>query len=463
MLKSPVKTFVIMAAVFGSLVITLTPPFTGADEEAHFTRAYSITTGDLVLHDTSHVSVPKSLRQTIGCFQTKTSEPGVMYRYNYSNYGISKKLSFSCALSLPLDQNNTEKIHTSAFAYSPVAYLPQVMTLTIGKLLHLPIIVMAYLIRFSVLIEYIFLIALAIKLLPVRKWALAGIALLPTPIMFINNPGGDYVLLGSIAIITAVVIRSIYIPTKQLNKENRRLLVILAIFTFTAILSKGIFPAACLLPLLAFYGGFLRYKKYQKLAIVVSALILALLWQKFGVNQGLASQVVAPSILEFPKALVQTVLYRWVDTDFLYTGDFVGNTPLNGEHLGMPSIVITLINFLFLAYIAISYPEKQKLQKNKHSLIALKITALFCAASIIIGSFAALFIGAPYLQLGSGTIKGVGVRYLYPAFFILAAIPLTHRIRASELTVASIVTLGSIVCLSSLILVEVIKYHWLHF
>lgn len=270
-----------------------------------------------------------------------------MYRYNYSQYGESKKLSFACALSLPLNPDDTERVHTSAFAYSPITYLPQIMTIFIGKLLHLPIVIMAYLVRFSVLIEYVVLVALAIRLLPIRKWALAGIALLPTPIMFINNPGGDYILLGSIALIAAVIIRSITIPTRQLNKENKWLLITLAVVTFVAVLSKGIFPAACLLPLLVFYGG-LRYKKYQKIAIAVSALMLAVLWQKFGVNQTLASQVIPPSIVEFPGALAKTFFYRWVDTDFLFVGDFVGNVPANGEHLGMPSIVITLINFLFL-------------------------------------------------------------------------------------------------------------------
>lgn len=384
-----------------------------------------------------------------------------MYRDDYSSYGTNKKLSFSCALNLPLNPDNAERVHTSAFAYSPLAYLPQIVAILIGKLLNFPIVIMVYLVRLSVLIEYVVLIALAIKLLPLRRWALVGVALLPVPIMSINNPGGDTVLLGSVALITAIIIRSISIPNQQMNIEGRLPIIALTVLTFVAILSKGIFPAVCLLPLLLFYGG-LRYYKYQKLAIVVSSLILTLLWQKFGVNQGLASQVIAPSILQFPEALVRAFFYRWVDTDFLYIGDFVGNTPVRGEHLGMPSIIVSLINFLFWTYMLLSYPEKHRMLISKRLAIALKITALCCATAIIVGSFAALFIGAPYLQLGSETIKGVGVRYLYPAFFILAVIPLTHRIRTSERTVASVVTLGSIICLSALILINIVKYQWVH-
>lgn len=458
-LSSPIKTFVLLATVFGSLLITLTPPFTGADEEAHFTRAYSITAGGFILHDSAQVTVPKSLRQTIGCFQLKTNQPGVMYRYDYTNYGKNKKFSYTCALALPLNKDSTENVHTSAFAYSPVAYLPQIVAILIGKLLHFPIIIMIYMVRFSVLIEYVVLIALAIKLLPVKRWALAGTALLPTPIMFINNPGGDYILLGSAALVTVIVVRSISIPIKELRKEDGRLTVALVILSITAVLSKGIFPAACLLPLLAFYGG-LRHKKYTKLAIGTSALMVAALWQKLGVNQSLASHVSAPSILDFPEALIKTFFYRWVDTDFLYIGDFVGNTPITGEHIGMPSIIVTVISLLVGAYLFISYPERHRYQISVRQAMALKVTALSCAAAIIVGSFAALFVGAPYLQLGGETIRGVGVRYFYPAFFVLAAIPLTHRIRASERTMACIVLLGSTVCLSALVLINILKYHW---
>lgn len=107
----------------------------------------------------------------------------------------------------------------------------------------------------------------------------------------------------------------------------------------------------------------------------------------------------------------------------------------------------------------ISYPERYRPQIS----ITLKVTALCCAAAIIIGSFAALYIGVPYLQLGGETIKGVQVRYFYPAFFILAAIPLTHRVRTSKSTIVGVVLIGSIICLSSLILINAIKYQWLHF
>lgn len=455
-LNSPSKTFVAIALIFGSLLILVTPPFTGADEEAHFTRAYSITTGHLALHNTTQVAVPKSFRQTIGCFQTKTNQPGTMYRYNYANYGINKRLSYTCAMNLPLKQNDTEKVHTSAYVYSPIAYIPQTIAILAGRLLRAPIIIMAYMVRFSVLIEYIVMIALAIKLLPIRRWALTGIALLPTPIMFINNPSGDFILFGAAALMSAIIVRSIHIPRAQLDREQRSLTFGLAAISVIAVLSKGIFPGVCLLLLIPFFGG-LHYRQYSKIAILAAAIGVGLLWQRLGVS--LASSVNPASIFAFPKAFVKTMLYRWVDTDFIYMGDYVGNIPSTGEHLGMPSVIVSLINILFAAYIFIGYPEKSRLQTTGRQALSLQLAAICCAAAIVIGSFAALFVGVPYLQ-NTGTIRGVQARYLYPAFFVLAAMPLAYKVSTSEKTMARIVALGSAITLTTLTLVNLIYYHW---
>jgi uncharacterized membrane protein len=458
--NSPVKSFVFIAVLFGGLLIFLTPPFTGADEEAHFARAYSITTGHLILHDTTKVSVPTSFRKTIGCFQTKTDQPGVLYRYQYDNYGREKKLSFECALHQPLRQNDTEMVHTSAFAYSPLAYIPQTIAILLARLFQLPIVAMSYLVRLSVLLEYIVMIALAIKLLPVRKWALAGAALLPTAIMFINNPSGDHVLFGSAALITAIIIRSISIPNNQLQKEDTKLTIALVVLSILVVLAKGIFPGACLVPLILFYGGF-HHKKIRKMAIVMASLAVGVLWQKFGVNLALVSQVDASSILDFPKAFIKTMFYRWVDTDFLYVGDYVGNVPHSGEHLGMPSIIVTTINILLAVYLFVGYPEKSELRISEKQRRALQITVLGCAAAIIVGSFAALFVGVSYLHTANGTIRGVQTRYLYPAFIVLATLPFARRITASERAVSKIVIWGSILALTFLVVINAISFRWI--
>ena len=219
--QSPVRFFIVAAGFFGLLFILLAPPLTGADEEAHFTRAYAISNGDFILNDTNKVEVPKSYRKTIGCYQSDSAVPGKTYSYRFDEYGNTKKESLKCALSIPLNDNERELVRTSAGPYSPTTYIPQVAAIAIGRAINAPVVVIATMVRIFTLVAYMALIVLAIRTIPVRKWALAGVALLPHSIIQITNPGGDYLLLGVIALLVAVIVRSVYVKKIELYKSDK--------------------------------------------------------------------------------------------------------------------------------------------------------------------------------------------------------------------------------------------------
>lgn len=460
--ESPLKTFVLLAAVFGSLLILLSPPFTGADEEAHFVRAYGISKGVLVMRETPEVSAPKSIRKTIGCFQAKTPEPGIMYRYSYEEYGVSKKTSFSCAVHVPLNESDEEILATSAPGYSPTTYIPQVFVILIGRLLNLPIIFMVYLTRFAVMAAYIFMIALAIRLLPVRKWALAGVALLPHSLMHFTNPGGDYMLLGTVAVFTAVIVRSVYLSKNELLKENSRLLILLAISAFLMALPKGAFPGICFLPLAIFYGGF-SFEKKRKAAISLLVFAVAVLWQKIGTELvTYPATSLLNSLLDFPYAFLKTNFVRWVGRDFIYIGDNVGNIPLpNVNRLGTPSVVITLMNILFAIYLFAGYKEELKIKVSQLQLTLFKYAGILITVSVIAGSFFALFAVAQNMQDGSFAIRGVTPRYFYPAFIMLSIIPFVRKFNTNSAKDYSVVVIiGTMIVMATRILVASIQYQW---
>src|SRR5712691_9908293 len=48
LLTRPTAIFVLLSALFGTIIILLTPPLRGPDEAAHFLRAYAIAHGDIV-------------------------------------------------------------------------------------------------------------------------------------------------------------------------------------------------------------------------------------------------------------------------------------------------------------------------------------------------------------------------------------------------------------------------------
>lgn len=453
-LSSPVVIFSTLALIFGSLIIILTPPFAGGDEEAHFVRAYGISRGDFVVQRYEPVTIPQSYSKTIGCIQTGTPTPGKLYQYKWGEYGNNKGAALACALSVPLDRPLSEGVETTAQNYSPTTYLPQVIAITIGKLFNLPIIVMMYLARIFVMLAYVAMIAFAIKIVPVRKWALVGVALLPYSLMHVVNPGGDYMIYGSIAIFVATIIRSMYLTAPALRKEHPKLLALLVASGAFMVLPKGIIPGILFLPLIIFYGGLRAYKPQKAIAFSIIAAI-GIAWQKIvGNNAVEMPEAVGGSVASFPYAFVKTMLYGWTGHDLLYNG--------SGGPAGVPSIIVSLVNFMIAAYIIIGYaPDDKKIVKNsKLQQTLLTLGSIGIATAVIVGSFAAMHIVAFYLQKGTNIIQGVQIRYFYPALFMLAIVPFSRPFTSSEKTFRRLVIGGSIIALSATVLTLLLNFKW---
>ena len=450
---SPVKTFAIVAAFFGLLTILVTPIFTGADEEAHFIRAWGISNGQLLLTSKNQVTMPKAFRKTIGCLQNKIATRGNVYEYKYVNYGKQLPTTASCSLSIKVDNNDTEEIRASSASYSPVAYVPQLAAVYIGRIFNWPIFVIAYLMRIAVLIAYITLVCVAIKLLINRKWALVGIALLPHSLMQITNPGADYLLFGVAAILVAAIIRSRQLAEDDYLVERKKIMLITLVSMSLLMVPKGVFPGICFLPLIVFLAG-VRREIFMKILIILLALTAGIIWQK--VSSVTLPRTTGPGltslVLSFPKAFIKTMFYEWANRDFLYKNIGLGIK----NRVGLPGIAISLMNMLVAFCIFVAVKTEEKIQSSKYFSWAAWTTVVV----IIVGSFAAMHVMAYVLQSGDGIINGVQPRYFYPALFILAVIPMRRYIYVkNERIYRNIVIAGSMVVLTAHLFAIMVKYY----
>lgn len=455
--SSPTWSFIVLASFFGSLTIVLSPPFSGADEEAHFTRAYGLAAGNVIIRQGEKVEMPVAYRETLGCLQFKQVTPGAVYEYRYDQYGRQKATTLDCMASIDQSAERKEYVVTTAAGYSPATYIPQVAAITIGKIFHAPVIAMDYLVRFAVMIAYIALIATAIKIIPNRKWALVGVALLPHSIMQVTNPGGDYMLLGATAIFIAIILRSRQLSEVQLKKRGKILLAAVTVTAAFMVLPKGIFPGICFLPLVIFFGGFRRYF-ILKILIMIAVCSVGVLWQKFVFISGMDLSGGAQSITNFPYAFMKTMFIGWANSDFIYVRIGLG---LDNE-VGMPALAITLMNMLFAVYVFVGYSK----DKVKASVLAVESRAfgaatILVAAAVISGSFAALYIAGAYLQGEDSVIKGVQARYFYPAFILLAVAPFARVFTASRTVYVSTVLIGSSILQAAHILAIAVRFDWL--
>jgi len=452
---SPVKTFAIVAAFFGLLTILVTPIFTGADEEAHFIRAWGISNGQLLLtsKNDNQVTMPKAFRKTIGCLQNKIATRGNVYEYKYVNYGKQLPTTASCSLSIKVDNNDTEEIRASSASYSPVAYVPQLAAVYIGRIFNWPIFVIAYLMRIAVLIAYITLVCVAIKLLINRKWALVGIALLPHSLMQITNPGADYLLFGVAAILVAAIIRSRQLAEDDYLVERKKIMLITLVSMSLLMVPKGVFPGICFLPLIVFLAG-VRREIFMKILIILLALTAGIIWQE--VSSVTLARTTGPGltslVLSFPKAFIKTMFYEWANRDFLYKNIGLGIK----NRVGLPGIAISLMNMLVAFCIFVAVKTEEKIQSSKYFSWAAWTTVV----AIIVGSFAAMHVMAYVLQSGDGIINGVQPRYFYPALFILAVIPMRRYIYVkNERIYRNIVIAGSMVVLTAHLFAIMVKYY----
>lgn len=455
--SSPGSTFIVISFVFGLLTILLVPPFTGADEEAHFTRAYGITDGKFVLKPGEQIMMPVSYKMTLGCMQSKQPVAGQLHSYMYERYGERKLDAFKCAASLGGSVNATEAVPTTAAGYSPTTYIPQVIAISLGKILNLPIIAMDYLVRLAVLVSYIGLVWLAIRIAPAYKWALVGVALLPHSIFQITNPGADYLLFGAVAVFVAVIVRSMQLEGREYQKYSRKLLLVASIAAVLMILPKGIFPGLCFMPLLFFFGG-IKKSLLIKIVLFVGICLIGFAWQKLATTTiiELPSEG-ARTLFSFPYAFLKTMFYGWVNTDFVYGYMGMGFD----TKVGMPSIAITIMNMLLAVYLCVGY-SKDKIMHwvslfHKRLFVIVGVTA---AVGVVVGSFAALYFAGSYLQDESGVIKGVQTRYFYPALFLLALLPFTRMVIVSERLFRKTVVIGSIFLLLAQTITIAVRYQW---
>lgn len=456
-ISNPERVFIIIAGIFGLMTIFATPIFTGADEESHFIRAWGISNGELFLSskDGNEVNMPKAFRKTIGCLQSKIAQQGNAYEYKYVNYGKELSKTTNCALSIPVDEHDSERVLASSASYNPLVYLPQVLMIYLGKIFNLPIFVIGYMVRLSVLIVYISLIYVAIRLLIHRQWVLVGVALLPHVMMQMTNPGADHIIFGVGAIFVATIIRSRQLSQSKYESERNRLLSLLLVSTIFLMIPKGVFPGICFLPFIIFFGGKVKREVLPKIGIALGGVIAGLIWQK--ISSATLPLTPGPSLsslaLSFPKSFIKTMFYEWANRDFLYKG--IGLGLLN--KVGLPGIAISLMNMLVAFYIFVSTDKKESEQQGDKNLSR---TAWIVSLAIIVGSFAAMHVMAYVLQSGDGIINGVQPRYFYPALFILAMIPMRRYIYvANEAIYRNIVIFGSVFVLTANTLAIIVKYY----
>ncbi len=259
----------LIASIFMGLVYFIAIPLgNGNDETPHFLRIYEI-----------------SQKYTTGKFQDSTMLPEqfsklsqyqydktIRYEHYIANYGSFNMLSGAT--------KDFESSYWNIRLYSPIQYLPQVIGVTIGRIISDNLLMIGYMGR---IVGYAFWIAvcyISIKLIPNKKTFFAILCLLPVNVISAVCLSGDTVTNAICMLFIALIYRKMYLDEDMKIFEKVLLFVLSAMIA----LCKIVYLPFIFLILFIDKKNFTSKKKYFAyiiLSIVVS-MIVGLGWLAIG-------------------------------------------------------------------------------------------------------------------------------------------------------------------------------------
>jgi uncharacterized membrane protein len=395
----PEKMFIALALIFGLIMTFFNPPFNVNDENWHFYKSYDVSQGHLIPE-----SILSSAQETIG---TPYWPEGPIY-FN------ADKIIY--CLNQPFNFKQTSKLDISNIAiYPPTPYLASAFILFLGRLFNSSPLFLMYMGRLINLLIYIIIVYFAIKIIPIQKYVLLLVALMPRTILAASSLSADSFNIAISLLTISFILNLVLIKPKIIKKD----LFISISLILVLSLSKQIYALISLLFLIIPKEKFKNpiRKTISFLTIIIPSLVTLITWNSlfknlYGTRIALSSQqdnlilfLQDPSNFLF---LLMKTLTSLKMLDF-----YMGTLILAGGS--------QTINFLFYSYItilvivAVIATSKYKLS-FKTKFVPLSI---FLTIFLIVFFFEFITFTYP----NSKFIEGVQGRYFIPVlplFFLIS-------------------------------------------
>jgi uncharacterized membrane protein len=167
--------FLVLAALFGFMLIIVTPPFQNPDEHQHFFRAYQISQGIFLPQQGDEgkrgVKASQDFIDLVNSFEWNL--------FDHPDRKTSIKeitKAFSLLQTSPL--NGFFELGATKF-YPPLPYAPQAFFILFGRLLPIPALSLLYLGRLASLGCWMGLVWISLRLLSYKKWLFFYLAFTP--------------------------------------------------------------------------------------------------------------------------------------------------------------------------------------------------------------------------------------------------------------------------------------------
>lgn len=413
------KFFLISAFIFGFIILFLTPPFQGPDEDIHYLRSNQIAHGNLIPDKKSDLIGGDTSKGTTDLIKTALDDPDMQFKPE-NKIHLSQ---FKDAARIQPQEGKTKFVNFGTEANAPVSYIPPSIAISIGLLLGLNPLILLYLARIGGFLFWLGATYTAIRIIPIKKATFAIISLVPMIIFQAGMITSDSVAFAILSLFIAQIIK-IRLMSDTPSKYQW---IFLAALSLTLALTKQ--PMFLFLPLILLSRRPTEAAKNRRLLpriiLAISAFTVAL-WNFYvnlnfktnTVNKGDSVPSEQISYLIHNPLVVFKLLYNTYITS---TGDsiyrsFIGlfgwfDTPLPMLFVAL-SALITVLSYKSFSS---SSPDKKgllvfRLNSREKLLTAVTMIAFFVAVNL------ALYIY--YTPPKFDFFYGVQGRYFLPLLYV---------------------------------------------
>jgi uncharacterized membrane protein len=456
LLNAPEGFFFFATALVGLLLVFLIPPFQTPDESTHLYRIYEMAEFQRPIEtqaDKAGSMLPKSIRQTELVTHGQITSPAQGNQIAFNTYNKFSPRLIKVAAAIPLNNNDREFYSTgSSPTYFPLSYLPQAIVAKIGILLQLPVLVTMYMIRILNLAVWLAAGVIAIRMLPIKKWTIAAVCVLPVVLSQSVAVGLDSITFASFLLFLTYIMSRV-VERKSIVSDSQ--VIFLATATVVMVANRSVLVAFLPLIFLIKDAQFKsNHPKLIKIALLATPIFCYLAWGfvgSLGVStlpslssaEQLHSLIFAP--WHFFHMLFNTIFFS-TPSGALLAVSIIGNF----GYLDAPmSPLLTGVGFVLVGLILLSGDEQGGLTKKA------KLVLGAGAMMYLLGVFLAMFL---YFSIPSDNhIRGVQGRYFMP---VLVALPFIYTFTVvSKQKYVRLVKVGTTVLLIFTVLTIFLRYY----
>lgn len=443
------KLFVCTVLVLGLAYVFVIPMYRGHDEHAHFFKAYEISTGVFntpIINEHSITTIPSAF------FDVLHEDYNTEERYINATYYDDVIRS----AGVEVDEENTITVGGEYMAvYSPLPYIPQALTIRIMSLFTDNLLIIFYMTRIVNLLVSVFLLYLAIKIIPFGKNIIFFIAIIPTTLSQIASVSPDALTITSSILFVAYLLKLIFGKDKITIKN----IITLAVIGTVLGLCKIVYVPLALLTLLIPKEKY--NKKRDRVLMCVLAVALPILanlaWlgvasTHLSLIDNNKSDAQKLNILSNPIEYLRICFYTLYHDFDLYLMQLFGGFMEHIEmvHVGWINVIAYII--IFIIIVLFDKDIKDKLDKK------MKITI-----SIVLFIICGLIYTSIYMQwstLKNYYINGVQGRYfvelLLPFMLVLGQNKLVKE--SGKINLVKVIAYSGVLLNAVAILTAVITY-----